>query len=76
MVCEVKKYCCTGWKFTCRFWGGDVLFNLELHGFDDEVIAVGGADCPIEWEEVAGEFPTKGVGHVAGNKASDGGGDS
>ncbi len=59
-----------------RFGGGDVLFNLELHGFDDEVIAVGRADSPIVWEEVVGEFTTKGVGHVACNEASDGGGDA
>ncbi len=76
MVGEVKKDCCAGREVACRFGGGDVLLNLELHGFDNEVIAVWGADGPIEREEVAGEFSMEGVGHVAGNKASDCGGDT
>ncbi len=46
LVGEVKKDCCAGWEVTCRFWGGDVFLNLELHGFEDKVVAVGGADCP------------------------------
>ena len=47
-------------------WGGYVIFNLELHGGDDEVTATGGSDGRTKFERVSGNFFVKGVGYVAG----------
>jgi len=47
-----------------------------LHGVDDKVRAIWGADSVVVREHMTCKFFSEGVCNMAGNEATDGGGDS
>ncbi len=56
---------------------GDIFFHLYLHCVvDDEVCSIWGSNGIIEGEHVTGKFLAEGVGHMSGDEAADGCGDS
>ena len=51
---------------------GDVLLDLELHGVDDKVGSVGGADGIVVGEHVAGKLFAEGMCNMARDESADG----
>ena len=54
----------------------DEFFDRELHCLDDKIAAIRNANRIVVWEKVGSEFVSKGVGDVARDEATNGGGDS
>ena len=51
---------------------GDVFFDLELHGVDDKVGSIWGADGIVVGQHVAGKLFAEGVCYVACDESADG----
>jgi hypothetical protein len=60
----VKENNSSKWEVICGLREGDVFFDLELHGRDDEVTAAWGTGSIVEWEHMLGKFFSKGVCYV------------
>ena len=54
----------------------DEFFDGKLHCLDNEVASIRNANCIVVWEKVGCEFVSKGVGNVARDEATNGGGES
>ena len=54
----------------------DDFFDGDLHCFYDEIVAIRNANRIVVGEKVGCEFVSKGVGNVARDEATNGGGDS
>jgi len=54
----------------------DEFFDGELHCLYDKVAAIRNANCIVVGEKVGCKFVSKGVGDVARDEATNGGGDS
>ena len=76
LICQIEEDGCSCGRGVRGVGSCDVFFNLELHGVDDEVCAVWGADSIIIWEHVTCKFFPECVGDVTGYEATNGGGDS
>mgnify|MGYP006154942619 FL=1 len=54
----------------------DEFFDGELHCLYDKVAAIRNANCIVVGEKVGCKFVSKGVGDVARDESTNGGGDS
>ncbi len=71
-VGEFKENCGPCWWEVVGHGCGDVFFYLELHGVDDKVCAIRGANSVVKWEHVLRKLFFECLSNVCSHKSSDG----